>query len=137
MGEQIDVDLGKAHVIGSMRLNPDGEAIFSYNNKIYRTITKKRKLETKLVCNVLAELIGIENKGAQDKPSNEYLFKIQGGHFDYVVESYFKPRNLTSNRTFTKKLMDTVPFGTFCGNKDDFEHYFMAEIEKFNAKRRI
>lgn len=135
MIEELEVELAEAHTIGSKKLNSEGEAIFSYNKRIYRTSTKKGKPKTKLICNVLAELINIENKGTQDKPAHEYLFEVQGNHFDYTEKSYFKPSNLSSHRTFTTKLLNMVPFGKFCGNKEDFAQFFMAEVDNLHMKK--
>lgn len=129
MNNDLEMELVEAHEVGLEKLGSNDEAIFSYKKKIYRTSLKRGKPKTKLICNVLAKLISADNKGTQNKPAYEYLFQVQGNHFDYTKESYFKPSNLTSNRTFTTKLMGMVPFGEFCGNKDEFAQFFMFEVD--------
>ena len=136
MKEKSDLELNEAHIIGCGRLNTYGEAIFPYNKRIYRTSAKNGKPQTKLICNVLVELIDIENKGSDEKPAHEYLFQVQGNHFDYIEKSYFKPNNLSSHRTFTTKLMGMVPFGEFCGTKEDFAQYYFSEVDKWQEKQK-
>ncbi|RUO73298.1 hypothetical protein [Idiomarina ramblicola] len=135
MHDDIENGLKGAHAIGLTKLDSDNRTIFSYNKRIYRTSMQRGKPKTRLICNVLAELISIDNKGTEDCPAHEYLFKVQANHYDHTEKRYFKPKNLTSPRTFTTKLMGMVPFGKFCGNQDDFSQFFISEVDRLHTKQ--
>lgn len=127
----LEKELELAHGIGLKKIdNEINDVIFKCNEKLFRTKLVRGKPKTKLICNVVPELIAIENKGAEADPANEYLFRIRGAHFDSVYEIFFKPKNLTSNVSFTTRLLNTVPFGRFEGNKDDFHKYFSVEVDR-------
>lgn len=138
MRDDLEDELTIAHIIGSKKVIGDIEdIIFSHDKKLFRTKLIRGKVKTKLICNVLPELVCIENKGAENKPAHEYLFRVKGAYFDYVEERYFKPKNLTSHRTFTTQLSSMVPFGKFYGNKDDFDQFLRDEFDQCHEKNKI
>jgi len=133
MSEELDA----AHKSGMEQLrNGEGDyLIHEYDGKLYRTIIKKNEGKTKLICTVVARLIDIKNMGTEDRPAHEYLFSVLGGSCHAPEMRYFKPKNLTSHRTFTTKLMGIVPFAEFLGNKQDFHDFFEKEVDFYWARK--
>ena len=132
----MEEELNCAHKSGMAVLSEssDEDLIHHSDGKIYRTAIKNGKGKTKLICNALVKLTDIKNMGTDDKPAYEYQFSVQGQHCKAPTLNYFKPKNLTSNRTFTSKLMGMIPFGEFSGNKHDFSEFFMKEVDTYLAK---
>ncbi|MCP3940924.1 MAG: hypothetical protein GY710_05515 [Desulfobacteraceae bacterium] len=135
MKDDLKKELKLAHGIGVKKINHKiKDIIFEYNEKLFRTKIVRGKVKTKLICNVVPKLIAIVNKGTDAKSANEYLFRIRGSHFNPTYEKYFKPKNLTSNVSFTTQLMKAALLDKFSGNKDDFNKFFNDEIDQLSLK---